>query len=165
MVCPLYRECPLLRDSNCIILIGRLKFGDLVLSIIERCLIQCPLFGVSVKRDSTVCRILRFWLIMNLVTISCFCTCLIFIQSYIFNFCIYFKCFFLYLFLSIFSFTEINKKKRYILLRKKLATKLYQNFFLSIMMQIKSTRVLTLSTYIAFLYKTMFSTSPTYMYC
>ena len=54
MVCPLYRECPLLRDSNCIILIGRLKFGDLVLSIIERYLIQCPLFGVSIKRDSTV---------------------------------------------------------------------------------------------------------------
>ena len=54
MVCPLYRECPLLRDSNCIILIGRLKFEDLVLSIIERYLIQCPLFGVSVKRDSTV---------------------------------------------------------------------------------------------------------------
>ena len=54
MVCPLYRECPLLRDSNYIILIGRLKFGDLVLSIIERYLIQCPLFGVSVKKDSTV---------------------------------------------------------------------------------------------------------------
>ena len=32
----------------------------------------------------------------NLVTISCF---LIFIQSYIFNFCIYFKCFFLYLYI------------------------------------------------------------------
>ena len=54
MVCPLYRDCPLLRDSNCIILIGRIKFGDLVLSIVERYLIQCPLFGVSVKRDSTV---------------------------------------------------------------------------------------------------------------
>ena len=39
----LYRDCPLLRDSN-----------DLVLSIVERDLIQCPLFGVSVKRDSTV---------------------------------------------------------------------------------------------------------------
>ena len=50
----LYRDCPLLRDSNCIILIGRLKFGDLVLSIVEKYLIQCPLFGVSVKRDSTV---------------------------------------------------------------------------------------------------------------
>ena len=54
MVCPLYRECPLLRESNCIILIGGLKFGDLVLSIVERDLIQCPLFGVSVKRESTV---------------------------------------------------------------------------------------------------------------
>ena len=54
MVCPLYRECPLLGDSNCIILIGGLKFGDLVVSIVERYLIQCPLFGVSVKRDSTV---------------------------------------------------------------------------------------------------------------
>ena len=53
MVCPLYRECPLLRESNCIILIGGLKFGDLVLSIVERDLIQCPLFGVSVKREST----------------------------------------------------------------------------------------------------------------
>ena len=50
----IYRDCPLLRDSNCIILIGELKFGDLVLSIVERYLIQCPLFGVSVKRDSTV---------------------------------------------------------------------------------------------------------------
>ena len=49
MVCPLYRDCPLLRDSNCIILIGGLKFGDLVLSIVERYLIQCPLFGMSVK--------------------------------------------------------------------------------------------------------------------
>ena len=28
----------------------------------------------------------------NLVTIACFRTFLIFIQSYIFNFCIYFKC-------------------------------------------------------------------------
>ena len=56
MVCPLYRDCPLLRDSNCIILIGDrgVKFGDLVLSIVERYLMQCPLFGVSVKRDSTV---------------------------------------------------------------------------------------------------------------
>ena len=35
----------------------------------------------------------------NLVTISCFCTFLIFIQSYIFNFCIYYKCFFLYLYI------------------------------------------------------------------
>ena len=33
---------------------GGLKFGDLVLSIVERDLIQCPLFGVSVKRESTV---------------------------------------------------------------------------------------------------------------
>ena len=31
------------------------SFGDLVLSIVERYLIQCPLFRVSVKRDSTVC--------------------------------------------------------------------------------------------------------------
>ena len=54
MVCPLYRECLLLRESNCIILIGGLKFGDLVLSIVERDLIQCPLFRVSVKRESTV---------------------------------------------------------------------------------------------------------------
>ena len=38
----IYRDCPLLRDSNCIILIGGLKFGDLFLSIVERYLIQCP---------------------------------------------------------------------------------------------------------------------------
>ena len=31
-----------------------IKFGDLVLSIMERYLIQCPFLGVSVKRDSTV---------------------------------------------------------------------------------------------------------------
>ena len=54
MVCPLYRDSPLLRDSNRIILIGGIKFGDLVLSIVERYLIQCPLFGVSSMRDSTV---------------------------------------------------------------------------------------------------------------
>ena len=54
MVCPLYRDCPLLRVSNRIILIGGIKFGDLVLSIVERYLIQCPLFGVSFMRDFTV---------------------------------------------------------------------------------------------------------------
>ena len=37
-----------------------------------------------------------------LVTISCFRTFLIFIQSYIFNICIYFKCFFLYLYIYIY---------------------------------------------------------------
>ena len=31
-----------------------IKFGDLVLSIVERYLIQCPFLGVSVKRGSTV---------------------------------------------------------------------------------------------------------------
>ena len=31
-----------------------MKFGDLVLSIVERYLMQCPFLGVSVKRDSTV---------------------------------------------------------------------------------------------------------------
>ena len=56
------------------------------------------------------------------MTISCFRTFLIFIQSYILNFCIYFKCFFLYLFMSIFFFTDINKKKVYST-KKKLATK------------------------------------------
>ena len=30
-------------------MIGGVKFGDLVLSIVERYLIQCPLFGVSVN--------------------------------------------------------------------------------------------------------------------
>ena len=57
MVCPLYRDCPLLRDSNCIILIGGrggIKFGDLVLSIVERYLIQCPLLRMSGKREWTV---------------------------------------------------------------------------------------------------------------
>ena len=34
-----------LRGSNCIILIGGIKFGDLVLSIVERYLIQCPFLG------------------------------------------------------------------------------------------------------------------------
>ena len=55
VVCPLYRDCPLLRDSNRIILIGGIKFGDLVLSIVERYLIQCPFLGGSFLRDSTVC--------------------------------------------------------------------------------------------------------------
>ena len=36
------------------------------------------------------------------MAISCFRTFLIFIQSYIFNFCIYFKCFFLYLYIYIY---------------------------------------------------------------
>ena len=35
-------------------MIGGLKFEDFVLSIVERYLIQCPLFGASVKRASTV---------------------------------------------------------------------------------------------------------------
>ena len=35
------------------------------------------------------------------MTISCFRTFLIFIQSYILNFCIYFKCFFLYLYIYV----------------------------------------------------------------
>ena len=43
----------------------------------------------------------------NLVTISCFRTFLIFIQSYIFNFCIYFKCFFLYLYIYIYIYIYI----------------------------------------------------------
>ena len=54
MVCPLYRGCPLLRGSNRIILIGRDKFGDLVLSIVDRYLIQCPFLGGSSLRGSTV---------------------------------------------------------------------------------------------------------------
>ena len=53
-ICPLYRGCPLLRDSNCIILIGRDKFGDLVLSFVERYLIQCPFLGGSSLRGTTV---------------------------------------------------------------------------------------------------------------
>ena len=32
-----------------LLLIGGLKFGDFILSIVERYLIQCPLFGVSVR--------------------------------------------------------------------------------------------------------------------
>ena len=31
------------------------KFGDLILSIVERYLIQCPFLGGSYLRDSTVC--------------------------------------------------------------------------------------------------------------
>ena len=42
-----YRGCPLLRGSNRI-------FGDLVLSIVERYLIQCPFLGGSSLRGSTV---------------------------------------------------------------------------------------------------------------
>ena len=39
------------RDSNRISYSDRgIKFGDLVLSIVERYLIQCPFLGVSVKR-------------------------------------------------------------------------------------------------------------------
>ena len=54
VVCPLYRDCPRLRDSNRIILIGGITFGDLVLSIVERYLIQCPFLGGSYLRNSTV---------------------------------------------------------------------------------------------------------------
>ena len=43
-----------LRDFKRIILIGGIKLGDLVLSIVERCLIQCPFLGVSSLRGSTV---------------------------------------------------------------------------------------------------------------
>ena len=43
-----------LRGSNRIILIGAIKFGDLVLSIVERYLIQCPFIGESSLRSSTV---------------------------------------------------------------------------------------------------------------
>ena len=42
-----------------------IKFGDLVLSIVERYLIQCPFLGVSVKRDSIVLDV--FW--------SCYSLC------------------------------------------------------------------------------------------
>ena len=42
-----------LRGSIHIILIG-VKFGDLVLSIVESYLIQCPFFGRSSLRGSTV---------------------------------------------------------------------------------------------------------------
>ena len=56
VVCPLYRGCPLLRGSNHIILIGRDKFVDLVLSFVERYLIQCPFLGGSSLRGSTVYR-------------------------------------------------------------------------------------------------------------
>ena len=54
MVCPIYRGCPLLTGSNRILLIGRDKFGDLVLSIVERYLIMCPFLGGSSLRGSTV---------------------------------------------------------------------------------------------------------------
>ena len=47
-------EVVLLRDSNRIVLIEGINFGDLVLYIVERYLIQCPFLGVPVKRDSTV---------------------------------------------------------------------------------------------------------------
>ena len=57
MVCPLYRDCPLLRDSNCIILMG-VKIWGFSFVHCRDILIQCPLFGVSVKRDSTVLQII-----------------------------------------------------------------------------------------------------------
>ena len=74
----------------------------------------------------------------NLVTISCFRTFLIFIQSYIFIFAFILNTFFFTCFCPFFLL-QISIKT-YILQRKTLATKI------SIMMQIKSTRVLTLST-------------------
>ena len=43
-----------LRGSNHIKLTGGIKFGDLVLSIVERYLIQCPYIGGSSMRGSTV---------------------------------------------------------------------------------------------------------------
>ena len=68
MVCPLYRGCPLLRGSNRIILIGRDKFGDLVLSIVERYLIQCPFLGGSSLRGSTVDHFYEEYLHMHIFT-------------------------------------------------------------------------------------------------
>ena len=44
----------------------------------------------------------------NLVTFSCFRTFLIFIQYYIFNFFIYFKCFFLYLYIYLYHSCRSN---------------------------------------------------------
>ena len=52
MVFPEYRGS--LRGSNYIKLIGGIKFGDLVLSIVERYLIQYPFIGGSSLRGSTV---------------------------------------------------------------------------------------------------------------
>ena len=43
-----------LRGSNCIKLIGKKIFGDLVLSIVEKYLIQCPFIGGSSFTGSTV---------------------------------------------------------------------------------------------------------------
>ena len=54
------------------------------------------------RKKEAVCRIFEILVYHeNLVTISCFRTFLIFNQSYILNFCIYFKCFFLYLYIYI----------------------------------------------------------------
>ena len=55
----------------------------------------------------------------NLVTISCFRTFLIFIQSYILNFAFILNAFFFTCLCQFFSFADINKKKRYIVATKK----------------------------------------------
>ena len=53
MVCPL-RLSSFKRFQSHYILIGGIKFGDLVLSIVERYLIQCPFLRGSYLRDSTL---------------------------------------------------------------------------------------------------------------
>ena len=53
-------EVVLLRGSNHVVLTGGDKFGYLVLSIVERYLIQCPFIGVSTLRDSTEAASLHF---------------------------------------------------------------------------------------------------------
>ena len=50
--------------------------------------------------NHAICKILIFWL----VTISCFHAFLMLSQSYIFHFCIYFKWFFVYLFITSINF-------------------------------------------------------------
>ena len=47
-----------LRGSNHIVLKGGIKFGDLVLFFVERYLIQCPFFGGSSLRGSTVVQLM-----------------------------------------------------------------------------------------------------------
>ena len=61
-------EVVLLRGSNHVVLIGGIKFGYLVLSIVARYLIQCPFIGVSSLRDFTEAASLHFMCLYAILT-------------------------------------------------------------------------------------------------
>ena len=65
-----------------LVLIGGIKFGDLVLSIVERYLIQCPFLGVSLreillyrhkKRGAGIFKRWHGWAKQNFVILDFFC--------------------------------------------------------------------------------------------